>query len=89
MGTEADCDSLHDRVAAHPATGCGSDNNGEGQETTCKKLTGENPWRQPALQTAAIELTGGGVSSLFVDLRRGPKRSDQMLSALTPWMPGN
>jgi hypothetical protein len=40
-------------------------------------------------QTAAIKLTGGGVSSLFVDLRRGPKRSGQMLSALTPWMPGN
>jgi hypothetical protein len=63
-----------DRVAAHPATGCGSDNNGEGQEATCKKVTGENLWRQPALQTAAIELTGCGVSSLFVDLRHG--RSD-------------
>jgi hypothetical protein len=34
-------------------------------------------------------MPGGGVSSLLVDLRRGPKRSGQMLSALTPWMPGN
>jgi hypothetical protein len=70
-----------DRVVAHPATGCGSDNNGEGQEATCKKVTGENPWRQPALQTAAIELTGGGVSSLFIDLRRGrsdPRRLDAL-----------
>jgi hypothetical protein len=42
-------EALHDRVVAHPATGCGSNNNGEEQETTCKKVTGENPWRQPAL----------------------------------------
>jgi hypothetical protein len=31
-----------DLVFAHPATGCGSDNNGEGQQITCKKATGEN-----------------------------------------------
>jgi hypothetical protein len=37
-----------DLVAAHPATGCGNDNNGEGQEATCKKVTGENPSRQLA-----------------------------------------
>jgi hypothetical protein len=36
-----------DRVVAHPATGCGSDNNGEEKEATCKKVTGEDPRRQP------------------------------------------
>jgi hypothetical protein len=68
--------SLHDRVVAHPATGCGSDNNGEGQEATCKKVTGEDPWRQPALQSAAIELTRGKISRLFIDVKRGPKRGE-------------
>jgi hypothetical protein len=63
-------------VAAHPATGCESDNNGEEKEATCKKVTGEDPSRQPALRSAAIELTGGKISSLFIDLKRGPKPSE-------------
>jgi hypothetical protein len=41
--------SLNNRTVAHPATGCGSNNNGGERETTCKNVTGDNPCRQPAL----------------------------------------
>jgi hypothetical protein len=80
VGTEADCDCLPNRVVAHPANGCGSNNNGEEQETTCKKVTGDNPWRQPGFPMK---------NTSSFDMVRGRKRNDQMLSALTPWMPGN
>jgi hypothetical protein len=41
--------SLNDRAVAHPSTGCRSNNNGEERKTTCKKVTRENPCRQPIL----------------------------------------
>jgi hypothetical protein len=52
-------DSLYDRAIAHPATGCGSNNNGVGRKAACKKVTGENPRRQPALSNENITTTSG------------------------------
>jgi hypothetical protein len=44
---------LNERAAAHPATGCGSNNNGIQRKSTFKKGTRENPRRQLAQQVAS------------------------------------
>jgi hypothetical protein len=46
--------SLNDRAVAHPATGCGSNNNGEERKKTYKKATADNSLRQPVLATNNI-----------------------------------
>jgi hypothetical protein len=73
---EADCGSLQHRVVAHPPTGCASNNNAEKQEATCKKVTGENPWRQPVVPNEKNRC-----STSKDDLRRGqldPYRLDAL-----------
>ena len=71
-------------TVAHPAIRGGSNNNGEEQKTTCKKVTGENPYRQPdLLRLDALDaaLSNGHVTGLIPSVSIGPKHLAEALAS--------